>query len=107
MHRQARANCTDATLYFWMIFQFFLLSEWDLDPPTHFHLFWYFWNFLTLQSPKGIDYLMIVYMIVVLGSSNRIDKNVVKAGLHLWTLDIPRTRCPLSSNGGLARMNLA
>ena len=28
---------------------FFLLSKWDLDPPTHFQIF--FWIFLTLQSP--------------------------------------------------------
>ena len=51
VHRQAGANCTDAKLYFWTIFHFFL-SKWDLDPPTHFQIIFGFLEFfLTLQSP--------------------------------------------------------
>ena len=38
---------------FGRISNFFLLSKWDLDPPTHPHpnYFWIFGIFLTLQSP--------------------------------------------------------
>ena len=48
MHRQAVANCTDAKLYFWTIFQFFFIQ---MGPgPTH-PLPNYFWNFFNFAKP--------------------------------------------------------
>ena len=52
MHCQAGANCTDAKLYFWTIFQF--KKKIQMGPgPTHPlpNYFWFFGIFLTLQSP--------------------------------------------------------
>ena len=51
VHRQAGGNCTDAQLYFWQIFQFFIFIQ--MGPgPTHPlpNNFWIFGIFLTLQS---------------------------------------------------------
>ena len=52
VHRQAGANCTDAKLYLWTVFQFFFFIQ--MGPgPTHPlpNYFWIFGIFLTLQSP--------------------------------------------------------
>ena len=53
VHRQAGANCTDAKLYFWTIFQFFYYPNgtWTLPPTSKLFLdFWIFFNFA--KSPK-------------------------------------------------------
>ena len=49
-HDQAGVNCTDAKLYFWTIFNFFL-SKWDLDPLPTSTLFLDFWNFFNFAQP--------------------------------------------------------
>ena len=52
MHRQAGANCTDAKLYFWTIFQFFFIIQ--MGPgPTH-PLPNYFWNFFNFAKPLTV-----------------------------------------------------
>ena len=56
MHRQAGANCTDATLYFWTIFQFFFFypnGTWT-HPPTS-KLFLDFWNFFNFAKPLTVS----------------------------------------------------
>ena len=46
------ANCTDAKLYVRTIFQFVILSGWDLDPPTHIRFFFDFWNLFNFAKPQ-------------------------------------------------------
>ena len=57
VHRQAGANCTDAKLYFWTIFQFFFLSNGTWTHPPTSKLFMDFWNFFNFAKPL-INYLI-------------------------------------------------
>ena len=62
VHRQAGANCTDAKLYFWQIFQFFIFIQ--MGPgPTHPlpNYFWIFGIFLTLQSPLMVSEVLFLF----------------------------------------------
>ena len=49
MHRQAGANCTDAKLYFWTIFQFFFYPNGTWHPLPFF--VWDFWNVFNFAKP--------------------------------------------------------
>ena len=51
VHRQAGANCTDAKLYFWQIFQFFFYPNGTWTHPPTSKLFWDFWNFFNFAKP--------------------------------------------------------
>ena len=56
VHRQAGANCTDAKLYFWQIFQFFIFypnGTWTHPPTSKLFLdFWKFFNFAKPLTPQ-------------------------------------------------------
>ena len=56
MHRQAGANCTDAKLYFWPIFQFFFYPN-----GTTSKLFWDFLNFFNFAKPLSLYLTQILY----------------------------------------------
>ena len=64
VHRQAGANCTDAKLYFWTIFQFFFFIQMGPRPPTS-KLFLDFWNFFNFAKPLIMNFLKHKYCISV------------------------------------------
>ena len=56
VHRQAGANCTDAKLNFWMIFQFFFYPNGTWTHPPTSKLFLDFWNFFNFAKPLRIPW---------------------------------------------------
>ena len=51
VHHQAGANCTDAKLYFWTIFQFFFYPNGTWTHPPTSKLFFDFWNCFNFAKP--------------------------------------------------------
>ena len=64
MHRQAGANCTEAKLYFWTIFQFFFMQMGPGSTHPLPNSFFIFGIFLTLQSPL-LAFIMIYNTVIL------------------------------------------
>ena len=59
VHRQAGANCTDAKLYFWTVFQFFFYQNGTWTHPPTSKLFLDFWNFFNFAKPLTFHILNV------------------------------------------------
>ena len=66
MHHQAGANCTDAKLYFWTIFQFFFYPNGTWTHPPTSKLFLDFWNFFNFAKPLRPRHSKCCIMIIII-----------------------------------------
>ena len=60
MHRLAGANCTDAKLYLWTIFQFVFDPNGTWAHPPTSKLFLDFWNFFNFAKPLNLRVSSVV-----------------------------------------------